>query len=321
MGRVRDYLQGPGRVEQLERLDEVLASLRTLSPRIRNDVLSAADQALAAAGNGINIDATGKFGLEALVALTGRPALRTRNGDIQLDDPRGAEWADRLYMPVSSDKLKRVIDAVGRVDLNGRHIGTGFLVAPDLVLTNRHVLQELAAPIPTLNNPSGWLLDERGATIDFSDNPSSATLSSKFKVLEVIAWGARDIDDTTLDLSLVDAALLRIETQSAGLAPAATIAVRRGVKQGRSLQADPDRGIPGHARPSAAYARWKSRPCRGKSAGRAVRRVQCPLRFPGEIMLPPDRESLGQPNTGRCATTQPRSAAVPAPAWSRWTLH
>lgn len=215
LNRTQDYLLGSGIQEQLARLDRVLTSL-SVPTNLHGEVLSAAEQALDTAKAGKKfIESIGRFGLEALVALTGRPALRVHNGDLNLNDPQADQWHDRLFIPARRGDIKRVTAAVGRIDVNGRHVGTGFMAAPDLVLTNRHVLQELAAAVPTRNRPSKWLLEDTNPTIDFADNPSSMTTQSKFKITQIIAWGERYIDDDILDFSLVDAALLRIESTNA----------------------------------------------------------------------------------------------------------
>jgi V8-like Glu-specific endopeptidase len=75
--------------------------------------------------------------LEAIVLLYARPALLVQNGDFGvLPD----EWK---HLEAERTKIKEVIRSVGRIELINHHtypwVGTGFLVADDVVMTNQHV--------------------------------------------------------------------------------------------------------------------------------------------------------------------------------------
>jgi V8-like Glu-specific endopeptidase len=85
-----------------------------------------------------------RFGMEAIVLLVGRPALLIEDGRF-LAPP--ADW------PVLEEEragIERTIRSVGRIEVEGHPnlewIGTGFLVAKDIVMTNRHVAVEFTAP-------------------------------------------------------------------------------------------------------------------------------------------------------------------------------
>jgi serine protease len=110
--------------------------------------------------------------------------------------------------------------SVGRIDTApGRHAGTGFVVGDGLVMTNRHVLEELAFPTPTRSNPSGWVLIGR-PVVNFSPSGTDATRS--FRILEVVFSGPDPIDGR-INLAHLDLALLRVEktnAEGAGLPPA-----------------------------------------------------------------------------------------------------
>jgi hypothetical protein len=56
-----------------------------------------------------------------------------------LKDKRQADWLPVNFL----EKGLQAARAVGRVEHNRRHIGTAFLVAPDLVLTNAHVVRDI----------------------------------------------------------------------------------------------------------------------------------------------------------------------------------
>ncbi|MFP2961478.1 trypsin-like serine peptidase [Myxococcus sp. 1LA] len=75
--------------------------------------------------------------LETVVAFFGRPALAIRNGSF------GAPPVGWEVLEQHREAIERTIDATGRIELAGSGmLGTGFLVAEDLVMTNRHVAQQ-----------------------------------------------------------------------------------------------------------------------------------------------------------------------------------
>ncbi|HLM68075.1 MAG TPA: serine protease, partial [Longimicrobium sp.] len=82
---------------------------------------------------------------ETIVLRVGRPVLRIANDDAVLDfsDAESRVWRERLLR--ARERLIRGARAVGRVEVEGHEldwIGTGVLVAPDVIATNRHVAEE-----------------------------------------------------------------------------------------------------------------------------------------------------------------------------------
>lgn len=78
---------------------------------------------------------------EAVVALYGRPALLVQDDDF--GTPPG-NWA---MLAFKREEIKAVLPSVGRIEytLPGLdHIGTGFLVGQELIITNRHVAKNFA---------------------------------------------------------------------------------------------------------------------------------------------------------------------------------
>lgn len=76
--------------------------------------------------------------LEAIVLRFGRPSLLVRNDTFEV--PALDIWRARLY-PTKS-KIDRAIRSVGRVEVTGigaTHLGTGWMIAPGIAVTNRHV--------------------------------------------------------------------------------------------------------------------------------------------------------------------------------------
>lgn len=149
--------------------------------------------------------------LEAIVKLKGRPALRVDGGTISPADPLFGEWGGTFLM---TDKLPLLTSAVGRIDLDGEHIGTGFLVAPNLIMTNRHVLEGIAEEVRG-NGVSRWEFAKGSPTIDFSDLADAA---SKADILKVVAAGPNTISNV-VNLSHLDLALMEIATPTSAPTP------------------------------------------------------------------------------------------------------
>lgn len=221
---VIEYLAHDGRDKEVARVESVAQRIvdsdTLFDESRRGEVVGTIRTAIDEIGRRRpRLSTDGQVGLEALVMLTGRPALRVRGGVVDFDDPRGAQWRDDIIFLSSQPDFKKQLLAVGRIDADGVHVGTGFVVAPGLLLTNRHVLQVFAAPVPRRNNPTSWVVTEPEVTIDFADQPSSATKSTKFKVLGVAEAGADYIDPNEIDFRKLDMALLRVEATSFTGAP------------------------------------------------------------------------------------------------------
>jgi hypothetical protein len=87
-----------------------------------------------------------KYGLtpDAGVQVAGALAV----ADVKATDPGFESRVTALAlmdMGLWREKLSRVESRVGRVEVNGRALGTGFLVGPDTLLTNYHVLERVLA--------------------------------------------------------------------------------------------------------------------------------------------------------------------------------
>ncbi|MEI6045358.1 MAG: serine protease [Chloroflexota bacterium] len=78
--------------------------------------------------------------LTAIILKESRPSLLIQNGTFKA--PSINEWA---MLKEHQATLEAIFPAVGRIELSAEnplnYFGTGFLVAPDLILTNRHVAQ------------------------------------------------------------------------------------------------------------------------------------------------------------------------------------
>jgi V8-like Glu-specific endopeptidase len=81
-----------------------------------------------------------KTGLEAIVLLTARPAILVQNNEF-LEVP--SEWQ---ILNTKKNDINQTLQSVGRIEVSGHPndswLGTGFLVAENVVMTNRHVAEE-----------------------------------------------------------------------------------------------------------------------------------------------------------------------------------
>jgi len=93
---------------------------------------------VAAHGVAASLSASETSGLEAIVRLTGRPSLLIVDGEVA---PASDEWEEPLCIFKST--IDEVIPKVGRLrvpEFAGEpFLGTAFMIAPDLAMTNFHV--------------------------------------------------------------------------------------------------------------------------------------------------------------------------------------
>ena len=161
--------------------------------------------------------------LEAVVRLRERPALLVQKDNF----PELPDCWRRLNQFRAC--IRRRIPCTGRIDWRpGEMVGTGFLVADDLVMTNRHVVEYFADPPPA---PGGnWKIWARAKpTIDFKMEHGEPERSI-FAIQSVAGvHPAQDI------------ALLRVATQAAEPAgaslPAPVGLAGPGVSRGTDLYA------------------------------------------------------------------------------------
>lgn len=111
---------------------------------------------------------------ETIVRRTGRPVLAiVRNEVVIPDDSEGRVWRARLL--AASNHLTQAIRAVGRIEVEGHALswlGTGWLVEPDVIVTNRHV--------------AGAFARRSGTDFIFRQGVSSVPMSASIDFLEEI---------------------------------------------------------------------------------------------------------------------------------------
>lgn len=145
------------------------------------------------------LDADEIVGTEAIVLLVGRPAILIQDGRFF---PPPNVWAK---LEEVRDAIEATIRSVGRIEVTGHPamewIGTGWLVADDVVITNRHVAKEF-----TRQEGRRWVFEPgmRGR-IDFREEFGGGGGPAEYRLTEVIG-----IHDD------VDLALFRVARRSGG---------------------------------------------------------------------------------------------------------
>ena len=151
----------------------------------------------------------GRIVVEALVRLKGRPAFKINDGLISKSQAETTDWAVPLF--AAEPFLPALCASVGRIDLNGEHVGTGFLAgAPGLVVTNRHVAEAIADVVAGAGGANQWFLRDN-VTINFDDRGRGN--EKRFKVREIVAAGASQIGEI-VDFAHLDMAILDVETKN-----------------------------------------------------------------------------------------------------------
>jgi hypothetical protein len=106
-----------------------------------------------------------QLALETIVNRVGRPVLEVADDDYKVEGPEAAIWEARLGNATVRAALRQVIPAVGRIEVDNHPdltwVGTGWLIADDVVVTNRHVASEFAALTMTADSRAfvfkrGW---------------------------------------------------------------------------------------------------------------------------------------------------------------------
>jgi endonuclease G, mitochondrial len=140
---------------------------------------------------------------EAIILLFGRPVLLVKNNTFEV--PKSDEWRARLF-PTKS-KIERAIKSVGRIELMEHPsydwVGTGWMIAENVVVTNRHVAMLFAERkgkrFAFSVNPEGKLIRSR---IDFKEEyKQNAVFEASFeKVLFMEELGGTRPDMAVLQL-------------------------------------------------------------------------------------------------------------------------
>lgn len=129
----------------------------------------------------------GDAALEAIIWRLGRPVLLVRNDDFDVSELETDTWKARLNQ--HRDNLRAVVPSVGRVEVKNNPsytwVGTGWVVADDLIVTNRHVAREFA-----MRGDQGFVfrqsfLGQMKARLDFREEHQTGE-PAEFDIVEVL---------------------------------------------------------------------------------------------------------------------------------------
>lgn len=142
--------------------------------------------------------------LEAVVAFDGsRPSFLIQNGEIRLDSSLSTGRFHTELSPYLA-QLSDMAACVGRLNRGETHMGTAFLISPDLILTNRHVAQSIS-----FATEEGRLIAP-SVSLDFGHEHQARVSYDRRQVLTVVALGLQAIDPFQVDHTKLDLALLRV---------------------------------------------------------------------------------------------------------------
>jgi V8-like Glu-specific endopeptidase len=163
------------------------------------------------AGIKARLDPRQQDALEAIVEQDGsRPTLPLSPDDrLDVKDETLGQWQSAAKK--FEKQIAAAAAAVGRIDVDGRHIGTGFVVKDGVVLTNRHVLQDLA----TVDAAGVWTFKGE-PTITFDANPAGSR-ARQFRIHKRVVVAGRDpIDLNNIDPNKLDFAVLECQVDGGG---------------------------------------------------------------------------------------------------------
>ena len=136
----------------MSELEERLARLRSFNALVHRDDPKLAEESADLGGARAGLESMRSpdesVGLESIILKRTRPVLAIRDNDpvLKFVDQADSEiWQARLTK--ARPLLDSAIRSVGRIDLQGARldwVGTGWLVAENILVTNRHVAREFA---------------------------------------------------------------------------------------------------------------------------------------------------------------------------------
>jgi endonuclease G, mitochondrial len=181
--------------DSLELLRAATAEIEDRDPKLAEELKSVRARAAETMRESGGLEAMGGegaadlTGLETIVLRTGRPVLAITDNQPQLvfQDTDSEVWKDRLIK--ARDGINHAIRAVGRIELDNNPrfdwVGTGWLVANDVVVTNRHVASEFARADGKGFTFRRGSLGQMTASIDFLQEIKS-NRTDVFDIKEVI---------------------------------------------------------------------------------------------------------------------------------------
>ncbi|MBY5735474.1 S8/S53 family peptidase [Rhizobium leguminosarum] len=213
----RASLSGTGMRDLQDLVERALAQIEADSgttleaSAARRDVLNKTESVVRALveGGEAALSLEGRIVVESIIRLKGRPAFKINNGVISTAQAEVTDWAANLF--AAESYLPDLCATVGRIDLDGEHIGTAFLAAPGLVVTNRHVAEAIADVVRSAGGADRWFMRDN-VSINFDDRGRGN--EKRFKVREIVTAGAAHVGES-VDFAHLDMAILDVETENA----------------------------------------------------------------------------------------------------------
>lgn len=217
---VTGMLAEAGPKKMLDRIEKALefrtsgAVASEAAASARREFMAGAEEVIATLATGTSAEGQSapmlRAATEAIVRLTDRPALRIRNGTIDPEDPQLDSWAG--YLGPARNKLRPLFDAIGRIDMRTAqghiHVGTGTVIGKGLIMTNRHVIDVFAEPMPAPGGKQRFLLN---GEISICFDEAADDDKRRFVVKGVVTAGRARIGPF-VDLAKLDVAILEVET-------------------------------------------------------------------------------------------------------------
>jgi hypothetical protein len=199
----RAIVVAPGDARGLQLASTTTGAVRDERKRLLEAGAQAID-ALEQQGPDAQLTREQQNGLEAIVLVVARPAILMHEGEFGEAPPPWSEILEPFRPSIAATSPR-----IGRIEVNGLpqlpYGGTGFLVAPDVVMTNCHVAMLFAQ---TAQDAQWSIKPGVGSSIAFLDEPDVRKPTDPlpgFDVREVIGIHGR-----------LDLALLRVEPQADG---------------------------------------------------------------------------------------------------------
>jgi hypothetical protein len=167
-------LVGTARLFGDQRPEHMTAELERERAELLQFARQAVEKLRQGRGLAVPLTAEEQRGAAAMVTFITRPALLVQNGTF-VEPP--AMWKEDLDRRKSL--IERTLRSVGRIEIEGDPlhpwVGTGWVVADGLLITNRHVVKVFAAPVSQAAGETRWRIREGlRARIDFGEEWQSA---------------------------------------------------------------------------------------------------------------------------------------------------
>ena len=161
---------------------------------------------------------------EAVILTVGRPAILVKDNSFTVD--ASDVWAARLE--AARANIETVIRSVGRIEVINHprgfaYLGTGWLVAPDIIVTNRHVAEAFAKKEGAeFSFRKNTILNQKiGVNIDFREE-FQVDAQEQFEALKVLYIDENDSPDIAFvqisTKNLVGGAIVNLSSSAIPLA-------------------------------------------------------------------------------------------------------